>query len=64
MKRKIDYKKILILLLIIWNIFLTFKIFQPTQKDNINITQNDNIKSAILDYSVAELPEIDITSEE
>ena len=66
-KRKINYTKLLILILIIWNIFLSIHIYKPQttnkQTENINISQTDNIKSAILDYSVAEIPEIDITSE-
>jgi predicted transglutaminase-like protease len=67
-KRKINYTKLLILILIIWNIFLSIHIYKPqttdsTQTDKINISQSDNIKSAILDYSVAEIPEINITEE-
>ena len=65
-KRKLNITKILILLIIIWNVFITYKLFNPTikpQTDNTNIVQTDNIKSAILDFEVAEIPEIDITKE-
>ena len=48
------------ILIIIWNIVLSINIYN--QKINTD-TQEQYIKSAILDFEVAEIPEIDITKE-
>lgn len=62
-KRKINYTKILILLLIIWNIILTVNICKTDKAQKTDI-QEQYIKSAILDFEVAEIPEINITTEQ
>lgn len=62
-KRKINYTKILILLLIIWNMVLTVNLCK-TDKTQQSDTQEQYIKSAILDFEVAEIPEINITTEQ